>query len=89
MSLPDGLHSFFCRSATDTAGISQMKPKGKNRYAPIYLKQLSDGLAVALIPDSLKECLGYTITAVNNIPLDTLIIRTPAVWPSRKIGRES
>ncbi len=60
-------------------GISQMKPKGKNRYAPIYLKQLSDGLAVALIPDSLKEFLGYTITAVNNIPLDTLIIRTGSV----------
>lgn len=60
-------------------GISQASPKGNNRYTPLYLKQLADGLAVALIPDSLKECLGHTITAVNNIPLDTLIMRTGRV----------
>lgn len=56
--------------------IDRKKSQDHNRYAPIYSRQLADGIVVTYIPDSLKECLGHRVVAINEVPIDSIIKRT-------------
>ncbi len=56
-------------------GIDRMNSQDHKRYAPIYSRQLTDGIVVTHLPDSLKEFLGDRVIAIDGVPIDSLIKR--------------